>query len=238
MKITILTLFPEMFESPFNYSIIKRAKERMLASINFINIRDFGKGPHKIVDDRPYGGGAGMVLRVDVLEKALESAILQCRSKNKCREKVILLDPQGKTFNQKIAQRLSKYDHLILICARYEGIDERIRKIVDEEISIGDYVLTGGELPAMVLTDAILRLVPKVLGKDASSKTESFQKIKIDGKNVAILEYPQYTRPQIYKNLRVPKILLSGDHKKIAGWRQNLALKRTEKRRPDLLKGT
>lgn len=233
MKISILTLFPEMFEGPFNYSIIKRAKEKNLIDINFVNIRDFGQGRHKIVDDRPYGGGAGMVLRVDVLEKALGS--VKCRKS--CREKIILLDPQGKTFKQKGAQRLSKYNHLILICARYEGIDERIRKIVDQEISIGDYVLTGGELPAMVLTDAILRLIPKVLGKDVSSKTESFQKIKINGKNVAILEYPQYTRPQIYKNLRVPKILLSGDHKKIAGWRRNLALKRTEKRRPDLLKG-
>lgn len=232
MKITILTLFPEMFQGPFNYSIIRRAEEKEKVSINIVNMRDFGLGRHKIVDDRPYGGGVGMVLRVDVVE----SAINFVRNTKNSRERIILLDPQGKVMNQKIIKKLVKYEHLILICAHYEGIDERVRKLVDEEISIGDYILTGGELPAMVLTDTIVRLLPGVLGKDKSSISESFQEIISNGKKIKVLEYPQYTRPDIYKNMQVPKILLSGDHEKIAKWRDRQSLIKTKKRRPDLLK--
>lgn len=240
MKITILTLFPEMFVGPFDHSILKRAKDKKILTIDFVNIRDFGIGKHKIVDDKPYGGGVGMVLRVDVVEKAIESARCASSQKTKsaqrnCKEKVILLDAQGKLFNQKNANKLSKFDHLILVCAHYEGVDERVRDLVDEEISIGDYVLTGGEIPAMVLTDAISRLLPNVLGKDESSISESFQEIIKDDKKVLLLEYPQYTRPEEYKNKKVPKILLSGNHREIDNWRLNEALKKTRKKRPDLL---
>lgn len=225
MTISILTLFPEMFEGPFNHSIIKRAVDKKLIEITYINIRDFGIGKHKVVDDKPYGGGVGMLMRVEVVDKALDYA-----KKNKRSKKVlaILLDPQGKKFTQKEAKRLTKYNHLILVCGRYEGIDERIRDLVDEELSIGDYVLTGGEIPAMVVTDTIIRLLPKVLGKDESSRTESFQE--------NLLEYPQYTRPKVYKNKKVPKILLSGNHEEIQKWRKEEALKRTRKRRPDLIR--
>lgn len=232
MKITILTLFPEMFDSPFNYSIIKRAKEKKKIEVSIVNIRDFGLGKHKIVDDTPYGGGAGMLLRADVAEKA----IISSRCKKKCKEKVILLDPQGKTLKQDIVKKLSKVDHLILICAHYEGVDERIRKMVDYEISIGDYILTGGELPAMILTDAVIRLIPSVLGKDESSLFESFQEVTCNNKKVKVLEYPQYTRPEIFKELKVPGILLSGNHAGIAKWRKIEAIKKTKRRRPDLLK--
>ncbi|OGH42390.1 MAG: tRNA (guanosine(37)-N1)-methyltransferase TrmD [Candidatus Levybacteria bacterium RIFCSPLOWO2_02_FULL_36_8b] len=230
MKVTILTLFPEMFEGPFKYSIVKRAIEKKIASLQIINIRNFGIGKHKIVDDRPYGGGAGMVLRVDVVEKAIDAA----KCKNKCKEKIILLDPQGKQLNQQIVRKLSKIDHLILVCAHYEGIDERVRKLVDEEISIGDYILTGGELPAMILTDAVIRLLPKALGKEESSQFESFEEIIVDGKKLRLLEYPQYTRPTEFKTLKVPKILQSGDHQEILKWREKEAIKKTLKRRPDL----
>lgn len=225
MKVSILTLFPEMFDGPFSHSIIKRAIDKKIVELEFINIRDFGIGKHKIVDDKPYGGGAGMLLKVDVLEKAISKA--SCKTKNKkCREKIILLDPQGKLFNQKKAENLSKLDHLILISARYEGVDERIKKFIDEKISIGDYVLTGGEIPAMAVTDTVVRLLKNVLGKDESSKFESFK---------PILEYPQYTRPEVYKNLKVPTILLSGNHEKIKQWRSREAIKKTKKLRPDLL---
>ncbi|MDO8658027.1 MAG: tRNA (guanosine(37)-N1)-methyltransferase TrmD [Candidatus Levybacteria bacterium] len=233
MKITILTLFPEMFEGPFNCSIIKRAIDKKIIEINIVNIRDFGLGKHKIVDDRPYGGGAGMVLRIDVIEKAIEN--VRC-TPSLCKEKIILLDPQGKKLNQKIVEKFSKIDHIIMICAHYEGVDERIRSLVDEEISIGDYILTGGELPAMVLSDAIIRLIPKVLGKEESTQKESFREVLIDQKKSLILEYPQYTKPEKFKGMNVPEILRSGNHQKIDTWRQSEALKRTKKRRPDLLK--
>lgn len=233
MKITILTLFPEMFEDPFNYSIIKRAVDKKIVEINIVNIRNFGLGKHKIVDDRPYGGGAGMVLRIDVIEKAIESS--KC-APSLCKEKIILLDPQGKKLNQKIAEKFSKLDHIIMICAHYEGVDERIRSLVDEEISIGDYILTGGELPAMIISDAVIRLIPKVLGKEESSQNESFREVSFNQKKILILEYPQYTKPEKFKGMNVPEILRSGNHQKINIWRQNEALKRTKKRRPDLLK--
>lgn len=233
MKISILTLFPEMFEGPFSYSILKNAILKRLLKIEYVNIRDFGIGRHRIVDDKPYGGGVGMVIRVDVIEKAIKKA--KCESKN-CHEKVILLDPQGKVFDQKTAMQLAQFDHLILICGHYEGIDERIRELVDEEISIGDYVLTGGEIPAMVVVDTVSRLIPNVLGKKESNKNESFQNFSAD-KKINLLEYPQYTRPQKFEGKSVPEILLCGDHTKIKKWREEEALKRTQKRRPDLLTG-
>lgn len=245
MKVTILTLFPEMFEGPFKHSIIKRAIEKKIASLQIINIRNFGIGKHKIVDDRPYGGGAGMVLRVDVVEKAIENAkcapslkASAAQGKKKCKEEIILLDPQGKQLNQKIVRKLSKIDHLILVCAHYEGIDERVRKLVDEEISIGDYILTGGELPAMILTDAVIRLLPKALGKEESSQFESFEETIIDKKKLRLLEYPQYTRPTEFKGLNVPEILQSGNHQEIVKWREKEAIKKTLKRRPDLINNT
>lgn len=218
----ILTLFPEIFGS-LSYSILKRAEDKVLIKIKPYNLRKWGVGKRKQVDDKVYGGGAGMVLKVDVIDKALKSI----KSKAK-KAKTILLTPQGKVFNQKIAQKFSKEKDIILICGHYEGFDERIREyLVDEEISIGDYVLTGGELPAMVLVDAVSRLVPGVLGKEESIKEESFQK--------GLLEYPQYTLPREYKGWQVPEILLSGNHKKIEEWRTEQALKKTKKRRPDLL---
>lgn len=224
MKISIITLFPEMFKGPFEQSIIKRAIDKKLVEIKLINLRDFGIGKHKLVDDTPYGGGKGMILRVDVLENAIENTIDKKLKKNK--QKVILLSAHGKTFKQRLAKQYSKLKHLILICGHYEGFDERIKKYVDEEISIGDFILTGGEIPAMLITDSILRLVKGVI-KDESSKHESFS---------PLLEYPQYTKPRSYKNQKVPTVLLSGNHQKIKKWQNNQSLKITFKLRPDLIK--
>lgn len=235
MKISILTLFPEMFSGPFDHSILKRALDKHIIEIEYINIRNFGIGKHKIVDDTPYGGGAGMVMKVDVVTKAIEMA--KCPAKqDKCKEKIILLDPQGQKLEQKSARELSTYDHLILICGHYEGVDERVRKVVDEEISIGDYILTGGELPAMIVTDAVTRLLPNALGKEESPKSESFETKNIEGKEVKLLEYPQYTRPNEHKGLKVPEVLLSGNHKEIEKWRQEESIKKTKIRRPDFIK--
>lgn len=223
MKISILTLFPEMFAGPFDHSIIKNAKEKKLIDINFVNIRDFGIGRHQVVDDKPYGGGHGMILKVDVLEKA----IAQTKDKNlsTSEQKIILLSPHGKTFNQKKALEFSNLKHLILVCGHYEGVDERVKKFIDEELSIGDFVITGGEIPAMMVTDAVIRLIKGVL-KEGVTSAESFSDL---------LEYPQYTKPNTYKNLDVPPILLSGDHGKIKSWRDETSLKTTIKLRPDLL---
>ncbi|MFH1833227.1 MAG: tRNA (guanosine(37)-N1)-methyltransferase TrmD [Candidatus Levyibacteriota bacterium] len=226
MKISILTLFPEMFQGPFDCSILKRAKYKKLINIKFVNIRDFGIGKHKIVDDAPYGGGVGMVMRVDVIKKAVEKT----KCKEKCKEKVFFLDPRGKTFNQKKAVEISKLNHIILICGHYEGIDERVRKFIDEEISIGDYVLTGGEIPAMVIVDCISRLLQGVLKKEEATRFESFSQME------NLVEYPQYTRPQDFNGQKVPNILLSGNHKEIAKWRKNMSLTLTKSNRPDLLK--
>lgn len=223
MKISILTLFPEMFQGPFDHSILKNAKEKKLVDVKFINIRDFGIGKHKVVDDTPYGGGHGMILRVDVLEKAI-SDTKEKRLTTKD-QRVILLSPHGKTFNQKKALELSKLKHLILICGRYEGVDERIKKFIDEELSIGDFITTGGEIPAMLVTDAVTRLINGVL-KEGVTTSESFS---------PYLEYPQYTKPNTYKNQDVPPILLSGDHEKIREWRKEKSYKITAKLRPDLL---
>jgi len=225
MKFIILTLFPEAFESYFNISIIQRALAKKFIFIEIKNLRNWGEGLRQTVDDRPYGGGAGMVMRVDIVAKALRDIKSKIKSQ---KSKVILLTPQGKRFDQKLAQKLSKLDEIILVCGRYEGFDERIRNLVDMEISLGDFVLTGGELPAMAVIDTISRLVPGVLGKEASLDIESFSN--------QLLEYPQYTRPEIYKKMRVPKVLLSGNHGAIKKWRLEESVKRTKKRRPDLLK--
>lgn len=224
MKISIITLFPEMFSGPFSHSIIKKAQEKKLTKINFVNIRDFGLGKHKVVDDTPYGGGHGMILRVDVLDKAISET--KNKTLNKKEQKVILLGPHGKTFNQKKALELKNLKHLILICGHYEGVDERIKKFVDEEISIGDFVLTGGEIPAMIITDSIIRLLKGVL-KEGVTENESFSKL---------LEYPQYTKPNTYKGLSVPPILLGGNHGKVKAWREERSISATKKLRPDLLR--
>jgi tRNA (guanine37-N1)-methyltransferase len=225
MKFIILTLFPSAFESYFSISLIKRALSKKIIKIEIHNLRDWGHGPHKVVDLPPYGGGAGMVFRVDILAKALKSLRLK---KGKKGQEIILMTPQGRPFVQTVAQKLSKYKTVVLICGRYEGFDERIRDLVDIEISMGDFVLTGGEIPAMAVLDAVARLVPGVVGKSESLVQESFSE--------AMLEYPQYTRPEVFNGKRVPKVLLSGNHAKIAQWRKTEALKRTKKRRPDLLK--
>ena len=228
MKITILTLFPEMFVSPLGCSIIKRALDKKILKFKTVNIRDFGIGPHKTVDDRPYGGGVGMVMRGDILDRAIQNSRLRqgFGGQAKIRERVVLLDPKGKLFNQKIARRFSRLDHLILVCGHYEGVDERVRKLVDEVISIGDYILTGGEIASLAIVDAVGRLLPGVLKKEEATQFESFTK--------DLLEHPQYTRPPVYRRMAVPKILLSGDHKKIDEWRKNQATLRTKKVRPDL----
>ncbi|MEI6498967.1 MAG: tRNA (guanosine(37)-N1)-methyltransferase TrmD [bacterium] len=217
MRFDILTLFPEMFHGPFDESIIKRAIDKGLLSINFHNIRDFANDKHKTVDDTPYGGGNGMVLKVDVLDRAI-SAIKAQSAKNKLTSRIILLSPKGNRLNQdKVVNLAQNYDNIILICGHYEEFDERIRQyLVDEDISIGDFVLTGGELPAMLLTDAIARMVPGVL-TEGSADDETFMNKDKNGN--FLKEYPQYTRPIEYNGWTVPEILSSGDHKKIADWR-------------------
>ncbi|HEX5430021.1 MAG TPA: tRNA (guanosine(37)-N1)-methyltransferase TrmD [Patescibacteria group bacterium] len=225
MKFIILTLFPEAFESYLNVSLLSRAQAHHLIDVQTYNLRDWGEGVHKSVDARPYGGGAGMVLRVDIIDKALKS--LKAK-KGKKGQMIALMTPQGKVFKQTDARKLLKLKTLVLICGRYEGFDERIRNLVDAEISLGDFVLTGGEIPAMAVLDAVARLVPGVVGKEASLAEESFSE--------KLLEYPQYTRPEVFNKKRVPNVLLSGNHAKINEWRSTEALKRTTKRRPDLLK--
>ncbi len=219
MRFNVLTLFPEMFE-PVKYSIIGKALKKNIIEINLINIRDFSKDKHKKVDDTPYGGGAGMVIRPDVVYDAYKSI----KDPN---IKVIYLSPQGKTLNQKKVEEFSKEQSLTLLCGHYEGIDQRVLdKIVDEEISIGDYVLTGGEIPAMVLIDAICRYVPGVIANE-SMKEESFSE--------GLLEYPQYTRPEVFEEDRVPEILISGHHENIDKWRKQEAVRITKIKRPDLI---
>ena len=219
MKFDVLTLFPEMFE-PLNSSIIGRAKEKNLIEINLINIRDFSKDKHKKVDDTPYGGGAGMVMMPDVVYDAYKSV----EDKN---AKVIYMSPQGKKLTQKKVEELAKQEHLIILCGHYEGIDQRvIDKIVDEEISIGDYVLTGGEIPAMVLIDSVSRYSSGVIAEE-SREEESFAN--------GLLEYPQYTRPEVFEGVKVPEVLLSGHHANIEKWRKEKALEITKLKRPDLL---
>jgi len=224
MRIDVLTLFPEMFESPLNYSILKRAKEKGIVEIVLTNIRDFAADKYKKVDDAPYGGGPGMVMMCKPVYDCFEH--VEKLSPEKA--KVLLLTPQGQKFDQKKAVELSKEKRLILISGHYEGFDERIRIGLNaDQISIGDYVLSGGELAAMVVIDAVVKLLAGSLGDDNSSKEESFSE--------GLLEYPQYTRPEIFRDMKVPDILLSGDHKKIADWRRQQSLERTKQWRPDLL---
>lgn len=224
MKIDILTLFPEFFKVLTDFSIIGRALEKGLFSFNTINIRDFSKDKHKRVDDYPFGGGPGMVMKPEPIYDALMSV----KSNNSF---VIYLSPQGRLYNQEIAKDLANKKHLILICGHYEGIDNRIvENYVDMELSIGDYVLTGGEIPAMVVVDSIVRLLPGVLSSEESYMDESHYN--------GLLEYPQYTRPREFKGLKVPEVLLSGDHEKISKWRKYQSLKNTYIKRPDLLEKT
>lgn len=229
LRISILTLFPEMFKGPFDSSIVARACKRKLVNIKYFNIRDFAHDRYKTVDDRPYGGGVGMILRVDIIDRALQKLRAQLRAQSsELRAKTILLDPQGIPYTQKKAQELSKLDHLILLCGHYEGVDERIRQLADEEISVGDYITSGGEIPAMVMVDSVVRLIPGVLLKKEATNIESF--------SGSVLEYPQYTRPPVYKGKKVPEVLLSGDHRRIMTWRQKQSHQRTKERRPDLLR--
>lgn len=228
IKITVLTLFPDFIQSYLKFGIIKRAIKNRILKFEALNLRNHSSDKRGTVDDRPYGGGLGMVLRPDVMIKAIQ----KIRSRSKA-ARIILLTPQGEVFNQKHARRLAGYRQLVFISGRYEGFDERIRKFVDEELSVGDYILMGGELPALAVTEAVLRLIPGVLGKDDSAEAESFSE--------GILEYPQYTKPEVLKigkrTLRVPKVLLTGHHANINAWRYKEAIKRTKKRRPDLLHG-
>jgi len=224
MRIDVLTLFPEMFESPLGYSILKRAREQGLVEIVLTNIRDFAKDSYRKVDDKPYGGGPGMVMMPGPVFDGFEHVERLAPEKGR----VILLTPQGQRFNQARARELAQEQRLILIAGRYEGFDERIRIGLDaEQISLGDYVLNGGELPALVLIDAVVRLLPGALGDEDSAKDDSFSE--------GLLEYPHYTRPEVFRGMKVPDILLSGDHGKIAAWRHQQALERTRQHRPDLL---
>jgi tRNA (guanine37-N1)-methyltransferase len=228
MRIDIITLFPDMFTGPLTESIIKRAQNNNLLSINLHQLRDYALDKHGTVDDSPYGGGAGMVLKVDVMDNCLQSVIEKARADGINTEPhKILLTPQGQVFKQQAAKELAQEEWLILIAGHYEGFDERIRSLVDAEISLGDFILTGGELPAMVIVDAVARLLTGVLGKEASHQEESHEN--------GLLEYPHYTRPEDYDGKTVPDILKSGDHKKIATWRLEQSQARTKQRRPDLI---
>lgn len=223
MRFDVLSIFPEMLQSPLSYSLLKKAQEKGLINICLHDIRHWTEDKHKMTDDAPYGSGCGMVMKVEPVERAL--AEIKNAQLNPL---VVLMTPQGEIFNQKVASQLVREKQIIIICGRYEGVDERIRKhLADREISIGDYILTGGELSALVLIDAVSRLLPGVLGNENSALSESFSQ--------GLLEYPQYTRPAEYKGWRVPEILLSGNHAQIETWRKRESLKRTYRRRPDLL---
>ncbi|MGG5315805.1 tRNA (guanosine(37)-N1)-methyltransferase TrmD [Enterococcus sp. AZ072] len=224
MRIDVLTLFPRMFEGPMSESIIGKAVEKNLLEINVHNFRDYSENKHQQVDDYPYGGGAGMLLKVQPIYdnlKAIEGAA------GNQEKRVILLDPAGKPFNQKMAEEFANEDHLVFICGHYEGYDERIRSMVTDEVSLGDYVLTGGELGAMVMIDATVRLLPEVLGNQSSAKTDSH--------STGLLEHPQYTRPAEFNGMQVPEVLMNGNHRLIEKWQLKESLRRTYLRRPDML---
>lgn len=223
MRIDILTLFPAMFQGPFDESILQRARERGLVSISLHNVRDYAEGRHRVVDDYPYGGGAGMVMKPEPVCSAIEAVAAQSPETGP----VVLLTPQGRRFSQEIAAAYAAQPRLTLLCGRYEGVDERVRSCVSDELSIGDYVLSGGEPAAMVVVDAVVRLLPGVLGSCQSLHEESHAG--------GLLEYPQYTRPPVFRGQDVPAILLSGNHQEVARWRRRQALLRTAIRRPDLL---
>lgn len=232
MRIDVLTIFPQMFDVPFSFGIFKRAIDQNLVSINVHNIRDYSHDKHHTVDDYPHGGGPGMVLKPEPIFEAVAAVKAQLPDESGTAQlPIILLTPQGRLFNQQIAMELSKYRHLIMICGRYEGIDERVvEHLVTDEISIGDYVLTGGELPALVVIDTVIRLLPGVLGSEDSVQEDSHAN--------GLLEYPQYTRPAVFRDWPVPEILLSGNHAQIARWRREQILRRTVERRPDLIDTT
>ena len=220
LKLDFITLFPEVF-SPFDHSIVKRARDKGLVEVNVVNLRDYTTDKHRTVDDRPYGGGPGMVMRPEPLFEAVESLRTP-------ESKVLLMAPQGEVLKQETAGELKDESHLIFICGHYEGIDDRVRQaLVDREISIGDFVLSNGNLAAMIVADAVIRLLPGALGHEMSAETESFS----DG----LLEYPQYTRPEVFRGMEVPEVLLSGNHEKIETWRKEKSLSLTRKKRPDLL---
>jgi tRNA (guanine37-N1)-methyltransferase len=223
MRFDVLTIFPEMFPANLQEGILGRAVKKGIVEVRLVNIRNFARGAHKTTDDRPYGGGDGMVMKPEPISRALKSV-----DRVSGRSLVILLSPQGEKFDQKIAWELARGQHIILICGRYEGVDERVRlTCIDKELSIGDYILSGGEPAALVIMDAVSRLIPGVLGGERSNLEDSFE----DG----LLEYPQYTRPRVFQCEEVPRVLLSGDHEKIRLWRRAESLKRTLKSRPDLL---
>jgi tRNA (guanine37-N1)-methyltransferase len=222
MKVDVITLFPGMFAGPLDESIIKRARDTGLLDLGIHNLRDYAHDRHRTVDDRPFGGGPGMLLKPEPIFEAVEALARE-------NTRVILVSPSGRTFNQSIARELAGHEHLLLVCGHYEGFDERIREqLADEELSIGDYVLTNGALPVMVIIDTVVRLLPGALGDDDSSRDESFSQ--------DLLEYPQYTRPAEFREWRVPEVLVSGNHALIAKWRAEQAQRRTAERRPDLLK--
>lgn len=222
MIFDILTLFPEMFRSPLEGSIIGKAREEGKITINLFNIRDYAEGKHRVTDDYPYGGGKGMIMKPEPIIRGIEAI-----QAGDSQARVVLMTPQGTPLRQEVVKRLARLAHLVLICGRYEGIDERVREVVDEEISIGDYILTGGELAALVLVDAVARLIPGVLGNEGAGEDDSFSK--------GLLEYPQYTRPRKFAGREVPEVLLSGNHQTIERWRRKEALRRTWERRPDLI---
>ena len=226
LSVEVLTLFPRMVAAPLEESILGKAREKGLLRVQVTDIREFAEGKHRVTDDVPYGGGAGMVMKPEPLVCAIEAAKARVPS-----ARVVLMSPQGRRFDQRKAQELSQREALILVCGRYEGVDERVLPFVDEEISLGDFVITGGEFAALAIIDAMARLVPGVLGNAESPLQESFA-------GEGLLEGPQYTRPPEFRGSRVPEVLLSGDHAKIAAWRREQALHRTRDRRPDLLKST
>ena len=222
MIFTLLTLFPSLFESPLSESLLRKAQEKRLLSFNIVNIRDFADDIHRTCDDSPYGGGAGMVMKAEPIYQAMEHVNRRFE-----KPRYILLTPHGRTFTQKTAANLARQPHLGLVCGRYEGIDERVRSLVDDELSVGDYVLSGGEAAALVVIDAVARLVPGVMGNETSAIDESFGE--------PLLEYPQYTRPQTFMGMEVPPVLLSGNHEEIRRWRRKESIRRTILKRPDLL---
>jgi len=219
MRIDIITIFPQMFEDVFSHSIIKRAQDKGILEVFIHDLRDYTQDKHRKVDASPFGGGPGMVMRPEPIFRAVESVLVPHIPRDK--QRVILLSPQGKLLSQSMAKRLIRFRQVILVCGRYEGVDERVRDfLVDEEVSIGDYVLSGGEIPAMVVVDCLTRLLPGVLGDEDSKKFESFEG--------GLLDFPQYTRPRKFRGLEVPRVLLCGDHKKIEAWRRRQALKKTK----------
>ena len=254
MKISILTLFPKMISAFLQESILKRAIQKKIVEIEVVDLRTFAIDEYGTVDDRPYGGGAGMVMRVDVLAKAIDQVKCQMSNVKKSFQKILLTSPKGKQYNQKKALELSKLEHLVIVCGHYEGVDERVLKFVDEEVSLGDFVMTGGEVPAVAICDSVIRLLPGVLKKESATEEESFFEVslseiiscvgetevlkKLKNKNVEkvkLLEYPHYTRPERFENMTVPVVLLSGNHKDIINWRLDQAYKETIIKRPDLL---